>query len=181
MLLHSMIDGVVDRLWTMREAHWFKDKVRSDILNYAGERYGDAIKAQMNLTIVRRKIKRRQYVSRSCFLKDIKAIVDNAVRFNGVTSDVTKEAYVLYDAAKADCEKQETEFRPIEFAIEEEKRQDDIISGRSIQSRRGGGKQIIAPAPITPVAAEAPEAEGSSSSSSDDGIEEVISAGNRGE
>eukprot|EP00939_MAST-03C_sp_MAST-3C-sp1_P003479 g3479.t1 len=180
MLLHSMIDGVVDRLWTMREAHWFKDKVRNDILNARGERYGDAIKTQMNLGMIRKKIKRRQYMSRQGYLKDMKAIVDNAVRFNGMTSEVTKEAYAVYNAAKAECEKQENEFRPVEFAVDEEQRQMDIVAGRSIQSRRGGGKQIIAPASTTAPAVP-PQVEISSSSDDDDGVEEVIAAGSRGE
>lgn len=83
-------------------------------------RYYEVISNPIDLSTIREKIQKYAYSNTDVFLRDFELMKNNALRFNGPESSVTKEAVAIYEQVKSEIADNRAEFDEMIAAVEDQ-------------------------------------------------------------
>eukprot|EP00816_Leptocylindrus_hargravesii_P003416 CAMPEP_0196808958 /NCGR_PEP_ID=MMETSP1362-20130617/8928_1 /TAXON_ID=163516 /ORGANISM="Leptocylindrus danicus, Strain CCMP1856" /LENGTH=1553 /DNA_ID=CAMNT_0042183479 /DNA_START=42 /DNA_END=4703 /DNA_ORIENTATION=- len=98
-------------------------------------RYYEVISQPIDLSTIRNKNTQCEYRTVDAFIDEFELMKNNAIKFNGPTSFLAKEATAIYDFVKNQIEMAREEFHELEVAVKEQ------LSGTKKKKSRGGSKK----------------------------------------
>ena len=98
-------------------------------------RYYEVISQPIDLSTIRNKNTQCEYRTVDAFIDEFELMKNNAIKFNGPTSFLAKEATAIYDFVKNQIEMAREEFHVLELAVKEQ------LSGTRKKKSRGGSKK----------------------------------------